>query len=196
MNGFEGGGTDDGVSTDADGGGDAHAGLHDLVRCFIGERSGLRHDTHLAFLEHEAGHDAHLAFVCGDHAGAVGADKGAAFAADVLAGGHHVLHGNALGDAHDHLDACFSGFHDGIGGEGRWNEDDADVSSGGLNRITHRLEHRTIEVFLAAFARGDTTDHVGAVLDHLGGVEGTLATGETLDDDLAVLVDEYAHGVR
>ena len=107
---------------------------------------------------------------------------------------HHVLHGNAFGDADDHLDACFGGFHDGIRSERRRNEDDADIGLGGLHGIAHGFEHGTVQVLLSAFAGGYAAHHVGAVLDHLGGVEGAFATGEALDQDLALLVDEYAHG--
>ena len=46
---------------------------------------------------------------------------------------------------------------------------------------------------LSALAGGNPTHHVGTVLDHLLRMEGALASGEALHDDLALLVDEYAH---
>src|SRR5690606_984528 len=182
------------VAPDADGGGDAHAGLHHLVGGLIGEGAALAHNAHGALLEHEAGHDTHLAFIGRDPTGAGGSDQGAVVCADVLAGRHHVLHGDALGDAYDHLDAGGGGLHDGIGGERGRHEDDAHVSAGGLHGIAHGLEHRPVQVLLPALAGGHPAHHVRTILDHLRGVEGSFAASEALNDDLALLVDEYAHG--
>src|SRR5690606_41855335 len=52
---------------------------------------------------------------------------------------------------------------------------------------------RQAQVLGPALARRHATPDLGAVLDHLLGVEGALGTGEALDDDLGVLVDQNAH---
>src|SRR5690606_24466916 len=57
------------------------------------------------------------------------------------------------------------------------------------------VEHRQAEVLAAALARRHAADDLGAVVDHLLGVEGALGAGEALDDDLGVLVDQNAHCV-
>ena len=45
----------------------------------------------------------------------------------------------------------------------------------------------------AALARGDATNDVRSVLQHLRCVERAFATGDTLDENLAVFIDENAH---
>src|SRR5690606_20706694 len=45
----------------------------------------------------------------------------------------------------------------------------------------------------AALARGHAADDLGAVVEHLLGVEGALLAGEALHDHLGVLVDQNAH---
>src|SRR6201986_3487973 len=45
----------------------------------------------------------------------------------------------------------------------------------------------------AAFARGHSAHHLGAVGDRLLGVEGALRAGEALADHLGVIVDEDGH---
>ena len=47
------------------------------------------------------------------------------------------------------------------------------------------VEHRQVEVLLAAAARRDAADELGAVLDALLGMERALLAGETLADDPA-----------
>src|SRR5690606_34810728 len=160
---LERGGADDRIATAADRRGDAQNGLHHLIGSLVGERAAFADDPDFPLLENEAGHDADLAFLGGDHTGAVGSDQRAIAAVEVFAGDHHVPDRNAFGDAHDHLDAGLGGFHDRIGGERWWNEDDADIGSGDLHRFAHRFEHRAIEVLLATFAGSYAAHHIGAV---------------------------------
>ena len=64
-----------------------------------------------------------------------------------------------------------------------------------LHGVLHRIEHRTVEVALPPLSRRHAPNYVGAVLDHLAGVEGPFGACESLDDDAGILVDENAHGV-
>src|SRR6185312_6764827 len=61
------------------------------------------------------------------------------------------------------------------------------------DRFGDGVEHRQIEMDGAAFARRHAAHHLGAVGNRLLGVEGTLAAGEALADDLGVLVDQDGH---
>ena len=61
----------------------------------------------MTFLEDESRHDAHLSLAHCEDAGAVGSDEAAVLDLEVLLHLHHVLCGNAFGDAYDDLDACF-----------------------------------------------------------------------------------------
>lgn len=180
---FFGGGAHDGVAADADAGGLAHAGFRHLVHCLVGEGAGTRNDADVALAVNEARHDAAFGLVGRDDAGAVGADEAAVFAGDVGFHLHHVLHGDALGDADDDFDACFGGLHDGVGSKCRRHEDDRCVGAGLLNGIVNGVEYRLVQVGFAAFAGRDAAYYVGTVFNHLGCVESTFFAGESLDDD-------------
>ncbi len=47
----------------------------------------------------------------------------------------------------------------------------------------------------AAFAGRHPSDHLGAVGDHLLGVEGTLVAGHALHEDRRGFIDQNAHDV-
>jgi len=46
---------------------------------------------------------------------------------------------------------------------------------------------------LSALARGNTTDHLGAVLQHLLGMVAAFFAGKSLYNDFRMLVDQNAH---
>ena len=108
----------------------------------------------------------------------------------------HVVDGDALGDAHHEGDACVGGFHDGIGGERRRDEDHAHVGPGLLDSLGDGVVDRTVEVRRAALARRHARDDVGAVAEHLLGVEAALLASDALDDEAGILVYEDAHVER
>jgi hypothetical protein len=66
--------------------------------------------------------------------------------------------------------------------------------AGGRHRFLDGVEHRQAEMGAPALAGRDAADDVGAVIQHLLGVEGALVAGDALDDDRGGLVDEDAHG--
>ena len=96
---------------------------------------------------------------------------------------HHVVDRNALGDAHHELDAGIGRLEDRVGRERRRHVDDAGGGAGFFDRIRHGVEHRQVQVLLAAAAGRDAADHLRAVLDALLGVERALLAGEALADD-------------
>ena len=61
------------------------------------------------------------------------------------------------------------------------------------HRLLHGVEHRPVEMDHAALAGRDAADDVGAHLQGLLGMEGGVLTGEALDDDLGIFVDQDAH---
>ncbi len=67
------------------------------------------------------------------------------------------------------------GFHDGVGREGRRNEDDGGVGAGLFDGFFDGVENGKVEMRGAAFPGGDAADYVGAVGDGLGGVERAFA---------------------
>ena len=79
------------------------------------------------------------------------------------------------------------------GGEARRNEDHRGVGAALVDRLLDRVEDRDALDVLAALARGDAGDHVGAVVAVAQPVEGALAAGQAGDDELRVVVDDDAH---
>ena len=96
---------------------------------------------------------------------------------------HHVIERDALGDAHDQPDPGRRRLHDGVGGEGGWDEDAADVGAGRTLGVDDGVEDRNAQLRAAALSWADAADDVGAVGLHLLGVKAALPPGETLDDD-------------
>ena len=190
---FEGRGADDGVAADANGRGLAKASLRALVHRFVGEGARLGDDANHAWFENEARHDANFGLAGGDDAGTIGADEGAITVVDVRLHFDHVRHWNALSDGHDDLDAGVGRFHQGVGCKRRRHKHNAHVRAGFGDGLGDRVEHGTVEVRLPPFSRSYTTNHIGAIFNHLACVESAFASCEALHNDLGVAVDENAH---
>ncbi|MNV18513.1 hypothetical protein D3C71_1093410 [compost metagenome] len=186
-------GARDRVTADADAGRLAEAGVGGLLHSFVGQGAGTRNDTDLAWQVNVTWHDADLAFAWGDHAWAVRADQDYAQLVALNFSVQHVQGRNAFGDAHDQLDAAESSFQDRIFAERSRNVDHAGGSASGSYCVFNGVEHWQTQVLGAAFAWSYTTNHLGAVLDGLLGVETTLRTGNTLADNFGVFIDQDAH---
>mmetsp|Transcript_104385 Transcript_104385/g.271746 ORF Transcript_104385/g.271746 Transcript_104385/m.271746 type:complete len:264 (-) Transcript_104385:457-1248(-) len=92
----------EGVAANADASGLSEAGLGGLVDRLVCESAGPADDTNLARHVDVARHDSHLALARLDDAGAIRADEAAlALAHQGVLDLHHVLLGDALGDAND-----------------------------------------------------------------------------------------------
>jgi hypothetical protein len=68
--------------------------------------------------------------------------------------------------------------------------DDRSVGAGALHGVGNGVEDRQVDMGGATLARGHAANNLGAVLDHLSGVEGALLAGEALHDHLGVLIDQ------
>src|SRR5436189_176072 len=105
----------------------------------------------------------------------------------------HVVHRDALGDAHDELDAGVGGFHDRVGRERRRHEDHRRVGARLGARLGDAVEHRNAFHHLAALARRHPAHDLGAVVAAAEGVELALFAGDALDDETGVVVDPDRH---
>ena len=112
------------VTADAHGRGDAETALHKVVHHLIGQCATAGDDTRMTFLEDVGGHDADHRLLRRDQSGTVGADDLHAFDARVVLCLDSIDDRNALGDAHDELDAAVDSLKHGILGEGSRHEDD------------------------------------------------------------------------
>ena len=88
-----------GVAADADAGGLAQALLGELVGHLVGQGPGAGDEADGPGGENVAGHDADLALLGGDQAGAVGPDEDHAPGVEIGFDLDHVEDGDALGDA-------------------------------------------------------------------------------------------------
>lgn len=163
------------VSTDANADRLSESHLRRLVNCFVCESARTRDDANAAGLVDVSRHDADLARVGLDDAGAVWPNQSGLILG--LQGGlhaHHVGLRNSLGDADHKTDLGLHGVEDGLGSERRGNVDHAGVAVGRALGIHHSLEHGESQMGRSSLRWGHTADHLGAVLEGLLGVEGSL----------------------
>lgn len=180
----------EGISSDSDAERLAEADVGGLVDGLVGQSSGSRHDSDLSLLVNVAGHDTNLAFLRLDNSGAVGADQsGLALRKKPVLDANHVVLGNSLGNADSQGDLSIQGLFDGLCGERRRHEDHGGGGTSLVHSLLDAVEDGLVEVSLTALSGSDSTNEVGAILDGLAGVEGSLLAGEALADDLRVLTD-------
>ncbi len=106
---------------------------------------------------------------------------------------HHVDHWNALGDRHDHLDAGVGRFHDRVGRKGWRHKNHGCVGTGRQGGLAARVENRHAQRGRSPPPRRDASHQIGAVCLALLGVESPGLAGDSLTDQLRVLVDQNAH---
>ena len=116
----------------------AEALVGGLEHRFVGERARARDDADAALLEDGARHDADLALVRGQHAGAVRPDQPRLRAVERALDPDHVEHRNALGDGDDQRHLGVDRLEDRIRGEGRRHVDDAGGGAGRVDRLARR----------------------------------------------------------
>ena len=187
-------GADDRVAADADDRGVAEAGLLELVADLVGQRARLGDDADRALGEELGGDDPDVGLAGREHAGAVRADQPDARPRLRLpVGRQHVVDRDALGDRDHRLDAGVDRLVDRGGGEAGRHEDHRGVGAGLVDGLLDRVEDRHAVDVLAALARGDAGDQVGAVVAVAEPVEAALAAGQAGDDELRVVADDDAH---
>src|SRR5690606_10008673 len=159
---------------------DAHAGrlpeteVRGLFDRLVGQSSRAGDNSYTTLLVNIAWHDADLRLAGRDDAGAVWSDQAHAQFVALHLHIQHVQGRNAFGDADDQLDTGKRRFQDGVLAERGWYVDNRGLCSGIGDSLCNGVEHRQIQVNLAALAGGDTADHAGTVFNGLLGVEGTL----------------------
>src|SRR6185436_3103320 len=164
-----------------------------LKHCLVREGAGARNNADRTLLVDEARHDADLAFVGGDDAGAVRPDEPRAGPRQGGLHAHHVVHRHAFRDAHDELDTGIRRFEDGIRSAGRRHIDHAGRRAGLARRFLHRIEDGLPNVRFAAAPGCDAAHDLRAVREALFGVIGALLARESLAQDARVPIDQDAH---
>lgn len=125
-----------------------------------------------------------------DDTRAVGANKsGLALGLEDVGDADHVVLGDTLGDTDNERDLGLNGLLDTLCGNGGRNEDGRGGSASLLDGVGDGSEDGLAQVCLSGLLGVGTTNNVGAVLDGLLGVESSLLAGETLEEDLGLVVD-------
>ena len=134
-------------------------------------------------------HDADFALARSDNARAVRADHTHARFVQLHLHGQHIQRWDTFGDGDDKLNARVDRFQDGIFAERRRNVDHGRGRAGRFNGFAHGVEHRQAQMSGAAFAWRHAANHLRTVSDRLFRVEGPLATGEALADNLGIFIN-------
>ena len=79
-------------------------------------------------------------------------------------------------------------FHDRIGCERGWDENDGGIGAGFSARFLDGVEHIDAFMLRAAFSGRHSADNLGSIFYRLKGVEGAFATGNALNNQPRVLI--------
>ena len=187
-------GADHRVAPDADAGRLPQSDLSQLVHRLVGQGTAAADHPDRALLVNECRHDPQLAFAGRDNSGTVGTDQAGPDILEVVVDVQHVAGGNTFRDAYHRLDAGIGGFVNRIRGKCRRHEDDRHIGFGGIYRFLNGIEDRHLALkLLASLARRHPGNHLGAVFQHLGGMEGALFTGDPLNHHPAFFINDNTH---
>src|SRR5918998_1817694 len=184
---------DYGVAADPDGGALPDNPEGKLVDDLVGERPASRDHADVAGCKDVARHDRDVGLLRREHAGAVRANERRVLHLEVIGYPHHVVDRDALGYAADGRELRVQRLEDGVGGEGRGDEDHARVRPGLLDGLLDRVEDRHALVLLSTLARRHPRDHVRTALEHPPRVEGALPARYALHQQPRLGVHEYGH---
>ena len=190
----------DGIAANADAGGLADAAAGELPDCFVSQSAAAGDDADVAFFVNVTGSNADaaaavgiFAFAGSDDSGTVRPDQPGLLALHGALDFHHVVDGNAFGDADHQIQSGIDGFQNGVGRKRRRNKNGGS-SGAGLFRWLRRRYRRWEPCFrkLAAFAGRDAGDDLRAVSEAKLGVPGAEAAGNALDKNFGCGVTRMA----
>ena len=111
----------------------------------------------------------------------------------VAADFHHVKNGNVFRNADDNIKTGVHAFHDRVSGESRRDVDNGGSGSRRRNGVLDGIKDRHTLDSLPCLAGRHAADDLGAIVQHLPCMEGRLLAGNTLHNDLCILIHEYTH---
>ena len=184
---------DDRVAAESHAGALAETQIARLPDRFVGQGAAATHHANLAGVVNVAGHDADLAATGRDDSGTIRTNQNGIACLDLFVDANHVEHGHPFGDRRDDSNAGIDCFENRIGGE-RWrNENHRRIGAGLLDRLFDGIKNGDPFDVLAALARRDAADHLGAVVAAAQRVKRPRVAGDALADDLGVSVNQDAH---
>lgn len=167
-----------------------------LLNGLISQGTGTRNDTNLTTLQDGTRHNTNLTLLSRDHTRTVGTDQTSlVLSHQSLLDADHVMLRNTFSDGNNQGDFSLNGIQNSLSSSGRRDVDDTSISLGSFSSLssilvfslkvflfdlimkfylTNSTENGETEMSLASLLRGDTTNHLGTILDGLLRVESTL----------------------
>jgi len=178
------------IAADANAKGLAKANLCGLVDGLIRKSSRPGNNTDLTFLVNMAWHNTNLATTRSDDTWTVWSDQSGLLLLDERRfHADHILLWDSLGNASNQWDLGFDSLQNGGSGHRWWDVDDGGVGAALFHGLSDGGKNRSVEMHGTGFSGVGASHNVGAVFDGRVGVESTLFTGETLDDELGVVTN-------
>src|SRR5215212_11326883 len=154
----------DRVAADPDGAALPDLPLGELVDDLVGQCATSAYDADVAGREDVLRHYGDVRFLRREDAGAVRPDEGRVLVLEVIGDPHHVVDGDAFCDAADGREPRVQRLEDGVGGEGRGDEDHARVRARLFDGLLDGIEDRDAFIVLAALTWRHPRDDPGAAL--------------------------------
>jgi len=166
--------------------------MRSLIDSFISQSTGSGNDTDLSLVVDIARHDTNLTFSGLNDSGAVGSNKASGtLTSHHLFNAYHIHGGNSFSDANNKGDLTGDSFFDSSGSTERRNVDHGSFSLSFLDSFRQLSENGESKMHRASLARVSSSNNFSSVSNSLFRVEGSVFTGETLDENFSVLVDEH-----
>src|SRR5919112_6682039 len=167
--------------------------LGELVDDLVRQGAAPAYDADIARHKDVAGHYGDVSLLGRENARTVRPDERRALVLEVARYPHHVVDGDALGDAADGRETRVQRLEDGVGGEGWGDEDHARVRARPADGPLDRIEDGDAFVVLPALTGGHPRDDIGAALKHPSRVECAFPAGYPLNQEPRTLVYQYRH---
>jgi hypothetical protein len=102
----------------------------------------------------------------------------------------HVKGWNTFSDTNDEFHLGLNGFEDSISSKWWWNINNRCISLSSVLGLSNVSENWKIKMSSASLSLVDSTNNIGSVFNGLFGMEGSVFTGHSLDENLGVFIDE------
>ena len=140
-----------------------------------------------------SGHDSDFTLSRRDHPRAIRPYQPDPLSSDKIDGADHVGHRNPFGDGNNQRNLCSCSFHYRISSKRRRNKDHTRIGPGSIYSFLDGIENRDSFKILTAFSGGDTGNDVGSIIPATTGVELSLGSGDPLNQQFSIIVDQNSH---
>lgn len=178
------------ITPDTDDQGLAQTGLGGLVDGLVGQRSGTRDDADATALVDKSRHDTDLALAWCDYTWAVWSNEtGLVLGLENVGDTDHIVLWDSLGNTDNEWHLGGDGLFNTGSCDGWWDEDGGCGRASLLACLFDIGKDWKVEMCATSLLWVGSSDNIGSVLDCLLGVESSLLSSETLEQDARVLVN-------